>query len=222
VLRLSELEEFVMPSLSDPIHLDMLHGSYRRQEPHNLGIYGLQWGDPETRGPLKFIRDRYILPYINFDHTAIEIGPGGGRWTRYLLSFRRLYAVDYHQELLDELQKSFKTPNLIVMKNAGTDFPGIPRNSVDFVFSFGVFVHFERDTIEAYLRSLYPVVTAAANIVLQYSDKTKEPARQNLGFGGNTPSEMRHLVAQAAFSIVEENVTALPHSSIMRFRKERF
>ena len=211
-----------MPSLSDTIHLDMLHSSYRRQEPQNLGIYGLQWGDPEVSGPLKFIRDRYILPYIDFDHTAIEIGPGGGRWTRYLLSFRRLYAVDYHQELLDELQKSYKTPNLSIIKNSGADFPGISHNSVDFVFSFGVFVHLEQDIVRAYLQSLYTIVTNTANIVIQYSDKTKEAARQNLGFGNNTPSNMRHLVAQAGYTILEENVTALPHSSIMRFRKEHF
>ena len=211
-----------MPSLSDTIHLDMLNSSYRKQEPQKLGIYGLQWGDPEVNRPLKFIRDRYILPYINFDHDAVEIGPGGGRWTRYLLSFHRLYAVDYHQELLDELQKSFKIPNLTLIRNSGADFPGIPPESVDFVFSFGVFVHLEQDTIRAYFQALYPIVTDSANIVIQYSDKTKEVAKSNPGFGNNTPSDMRCLVAQTGYSILEENVTALPHSSIMRFQKHHF
>jgi phospholipid N-methyltransferase len=211
-----------MPSLSDPIHLDMLKSSYRREEPQKLGIYGLQWGDPEANPPLKFIRDRYILPYINFDHEAVEIGPGGGRWTRYLLSFRRLYAVDCHQDLLDELQKSFKTPNLTLIRNSGTDFPGIPPNSIDFVFSFGVFVHLEQDTIIAYLQALYPIVTDRATIVIQYSDKTKEAAKSNPGFGNNTPHDMRRIVAQTGYTILEENVTALAHSSIMRFQKGTF
>jgi ubiquinone/menaquinone biosynthesis C-methylase UbiE len=211
-----------MPLLSDTIHLDMLHASHRKEEPGKLGIYGLQWGDPEASGPLKFIRDRYILPYIDFDHTAVEIGPGGGRWTRYLLGFRYIYAVDYHQELLDELQKNFKTPNLRIIKNSGTNFPDIPDNSVDFVFSFGVFVHLELDIIRDYLQSLYTIVTNTANIVIQYSDKTKEAARRNSGFGNNTPSDMRHLVAETGYTILEENVTALPHSAIMRFRKKPF
>jgi hypothetical protein len=211
-----------MPSLSDTIHLDMLNSSYRRQEPWTLGLYGLQWGDPEVSGPLKFVRDRYILPHINFDHSAIEIGPGGGRWTRYLLSFRYLYAVDYHQELLDELQKNYKTPNLKIIKNSGHDFPGVPVNSVEYVFSFGVFVHLEQDTIKGYLQSLYTVVTNTANIVIQYSDKTKEPAKQNPGFGNNTPSDMRRLVAETGYTILEENVTVLPHSAIMRFQKKHF
>jgi hypothetical protein len=210
-----------MPSLTDPIHLNMLHNSHKSGEPQRLGFYGLQWGDPNCAPSLKFIRDRYILPYINFDHTAIEIGPGGGRWTRYLFSFRSLYVVDHHQELLDELIKTFKAPNLILIKNSGTNFPRIPQNSVDFVFSFGVFVHLDQDIIADYLRCLHPIVTDAANIVIQYSDKTKEDAKNNMGFSQNTLNDMRRLVIKMGYTILEENLTVLPHSSIMRFRKGR-
>ena len=39
--------------------------------------------------------------------TAVEIGPGGGRWTRYLLGFKSIYAVDYHDEVLREFAKTF-------------------------------------------------------------------------------------------------------------------
>jgi Methyltransferase domain len=209
-----------MPSLADPIHLEMLSASYKRGEPHRLGFYGLQWGDPNTASHLKFIRDRYILPYVNFDHVAMEIGPGGGRWTRYLLGFRTLYVVDYHQEMLDELVKTFRVPNLTLIKNSGSDLPGIPPDTVDFVFSFGAFVHLEQDVIRGYLQALRSVVRDSTNIVIQYSDKTKEAARHNLGFSQNTPGEMRILVQQTGYCILEENLTALPHSSIMRFRKD--
>ena len=208
-----------MPSLTDPIHLNMLESSYRSGEPQKLGLYGLQWGDPNSVPSLKFIRDTYILPYVNFDHRALEIGPGGGRWTRYLLSFRALYAVDNHQELLDELAKTFRAPNLSLIKNSGTDFPGIPEHSIDFVFSFGVFVHLELDVIREYLRCIYPLVTKLANIVIQYSDKTKEVAKNNIGFSQNTPEQMRYLVGEMGYTILEENLTVLPHSSIVRFRK---
>jgi hypothetical protein len=80
-----------MPELNSPIHLHMLQGfrSARtiprrivraiRNEIRDGGTYGSQWGDPETWAPLKFVRDRYVLPYVKPDHIAIEIGPGGGR-----------------------------------------------------------------------------------------------------------------------------------------------
>jgi len=35
--------------------------------------------------------------------TAVEIGPGGGRWTRYLLGFKSIYA----DEVLREFAKTF-------------------------------------------------------------------------------------------------------------------
>ncbi|HEU5397089.1 MAG TPA: hypothetical protein VFV81_07970, partial [Verrucomicrobiae bacterium] len=68
-------------------------------------IYGLEWGDPENSPPLQYIRDHFLLPYVRPETTVLEIGPGGGRWTRYMLPARKIYAVDFHQELLDELEK---------------------------------------------------------------------------------------------------------------------
>src|SRR5207253_9452035 len=67
--------------------------------------------------------DRYVLAYIRPEDTAVEIGPGGGRWTRYLLDFKKLYVVDYHAELLAELKKNFCKPGMEFIKNNGTDFP---------------------------------------------------------------------------------------------------
>ena len=64
-----------------------------KREVADRGIYGLEWGDPEFVEPLRFIRDRYLLPQVNNDHCAVEIGSGGGRWTRYMLGFRKLYAL---------------------------------------------------------------------------------------------------------------------------------
>jgi len=64
-------------------------------------------GRPGRLAPLKFVRDTYVLPYVKPDHTAVEIGPGGGRWTRYLLGFKSIYAVDYHDEVLREFAKTF-------------------------------------------------------------------------------------------------------------------
>jgi len=76
-----------------------------KKEIFSKDIYGLGWGDPDVIPPLRFIRDQYVFPYVNAEHNAVEIGPGGGRWTRYLLGFGKLYVVDYHSELLKELQR---------------------------------------------------------------------------------------------------------------------
>ena len=135
-----------MPNLNTTLHLEMLKRSNGRQgllirilkaikrEVADRGIYGLEWGDPEFVEPLRFIRDRYLLPHVNNDHCAVEIGSGGGRWTRYMLGFRKFYAVDYYSVLLEEIAKNVKAPNIKLIKNNGTDFPGIDDRSIDYLF----------------------------------------------------------------------------------------
>ncbi len=218
-----------MPDLRTSLHLDMLSRSRRENSfPKRIfwafrrslvrPLYGLEWGDPDIVPPLQFIRDRYVLPYVNAQHKAVEVGPGGGRWTRYLLGFETLYAVDYHRELLDELKRNFgRHRNVRFIENNGTDFPGIDGNSIDYLFSFGTFVHLEFNLIEAYLLAIKPIMKPGANIVIQYSDKTKIMAQLNDGFSENTPEKMREAVRAAGYRALEEDTTSLWHSSVIRF-----
>lgn len=220
-----------MPDLDTSLHLDMLDRFKKRnrlflrllravkREIFSKDIYGLQWGNPDFVPPLRFIRDRYVLPYVTPEHNALEIGPGGGRWTRYLLGFGKIYVVDYHSELLRELRKNFDMNNIIFIKNNGTDFPGVEEGSIDYLFSFGTFVHLDKHLIEAYLKNIKSIVKNGANIVIQYSDKTKIMAQLNKGFSDNRPEEMRQMVLNAGYKILEEDTTTLWHSSVIRFTK---
>ena len=213
-----------MPDLNTTLHVDMLRGSkvanslpVRLIRAFRRNLYGIEWGNPDVVEPLRYVRDHYLKPYLTPQHTALEIGPGGGRWTRYMLGFKQIYVVDYYAPLLDELRKNFKQKHIIPVKNHGTDFPGIPDQSVDFVFSFGTFVHLEPPIIEKYLQNLRRVIRPTANVVIHYSDMTKIMARENKGFSQNTPSEMRRMVLNAGYCILEEDLTTMWHSSIVRF-----
>jgi len=221
-----------MPDLDTHLHVDMLR-SYKEQNdfvhrvfrasravrevlsPTNL--YGLQWGDPEMQGPHVYMRDHFVLPYVKPDQVALEIGPGGGRWTRYLLGFRKLYVVDYHAELLQELQRNFNKPNMQFVVNHGTDFPGVPEHSVDFVLSIACFVHLELHLIAAYLNNIARILKPGGNVFITYSDKTKLGARMNSTFSDNTPERMRKIVTDAGFKILEEELTILWNSGTIRF-----
>jgi ubiquinone/menaquinone biosynthesis C-methylase UbiE len=220
-----------MPDLNTTLHLDMyqdyrqrnsflsrLRRAVRELRP-STQLYGLEWGDPEVFRPLKFVRDQYLLPYVNPQHTAVEIGPGGGRWTRYLLGFGQLYVVDYHAELLQELKKHFNRPNMQFVHNHGTDFPGIADDSIDFIFSFGCFVHLDAHLIEQYLKNMRRILKGTGNALIQYSDKTKIIAQTNRGFAENNPDRMRKMVMESGFRILEEDLTTMWHSSIIRFSR---
>jgi SAM-dependent methyltransferase len=221
-----------MPDLDTSVHLDMLRAYKERNsfvrrvrravrdvlrpEP----LYGLEWGDPEATPALRFVRENYVLPYVNAARIAVEIGPGGGRWTRYLLGFRHLYVVDFYPELLQELRRNFNKPNMTFIRNHGSDFPGVPEGSVDFVFSFDCFVHLDAPLIEAYLKNIRQILMPGGNVVIHYSDKTKAMARLNPAFSENTPERMRQMVLDAGFRILAEDLTTTPNSSsIIRFAR---
>ncbi|HEY3198657.1 MAG TPA: class I SAM-dependent methyltransferase [Nitrospirales bacterium] len=219
-----------MPDLNTPLHLDMWR-EHRHQNTMShrarrairqfvsRGLYGLEWGDPEVVEPLRFIRNRYVLPYVRPEEVAVEIGPGGGRWTRYLLGFRTLYVVDYHPELLAELRRTFDKPNMRFIRNGGCDFPGIQGESVDFVFTFGCFVHLDVHLIAAYLENIRRILRPGGNAVVHYSDKSKVMAQLNPDFSANTPERMRQMVSQSGFQVLEEDLTTMWHSSLIRFTR---
>jgi phospholipid N-methyltransferase len=208
-----------MPPLTTRLHIEMLQRARDLGQPAKDGLYGLQWGDPEDpQSPaLQGVRDRWLMPYVDPAATGLEIGPGGGRWTRYLLGFRQLYVVDYHAELLAELRKNFPHPHIVEILNNGNDFPAVPPASVDFVFSFGVFVHLDLDIIRAYLANLRGVIHANTQLVIQYADKDKPKAQKNKSFSNNNPRCMRAAVEEAGYRILEEDNASLDHSAIMRF-----
>ena len=59
----------------------------------------------------------------------MDIGWGGGRWTRYLLGFKTVYAIDYYEQLLSEFRKTFnRHKHVKPIKNNGADFPGVALN----------------------------------------------------------------------------------------------
>jgi len=54
-------------------------------------------------------------------------------------------------------------------------------------------------------------------VVIQYSDKTKIMAQVNKSFSENNPDTMRRIIVDCGFKLMEEDLTTLPHSSIVRF-----
>jgi SAM-dependent methyltransferase len=183
----------------------------------NKSIYGYEWGDPNSRDILMRVRDRFILPYVDRERTALEIGPGGGRWTQFLTAFRKLYLVDLNDCFFETLKRRYPDEHVQCLRTSGSELPGIEDGSLDFIFSYGAFVHIDPADIEGYLDSIRRKLAPSGVVVLHYSDKTKPLGLKEVAFSYNTPDLMRSLVRHYEFSVVEEDLTTLPHSSMIRF-----
>jgi SAM-dependent methyltransferase len=111
------------------------------------------WGTSEAQWFGAILpRIRECLPA----ETILEIGPGFGRWTYYLKYYcQELWIVDRATDCIDACRRRFAANSHVKCYfNDGLSLSMIPKDSVDFVFSFDSFVHTNRQVVEAYLGEL--------------------------------------------------------------------
>jgi SAM-dependent methyltransferase len=95
-------------------------------------------------------RIRRFLPCRNL----LEIAPGFGRWTQYLIPFtENLTGVDLNTDCIDYCNKRFEE-GYKFYKNDGKDLSFVPNDTIDFVFSFDSLVHVNIEVLESYLNQL--------------------------------------------------------------------
>jgi ubiquinone/menaquinone biosynthesis C-methylase UbiE len=125
--------------------------------PAQGGEWSTVWGGVETHWYATILpRIRKFLP----TGTVLEIAPGYGRWTGYLLSTcDRYFGVDLAEACVTACKQRYSTAtHATFFSNDGKSLPMIADSSVDFVFSFDSLVHVEADVIDAYMLELSRVL----------------------------------------------------------------
>jgi SAM-dependent methyltransferase len=181
--------------------------------------FGDRWGDPETFEPLLHVRQRFLEPYFDESQTVLEIGSGGGRWTQYLARAAHLIVVEYNEEAFGYLARRFPTANLTTYRTRGFEMHGIPDASVDFVFTFDVFVHLEPEGIGAYLHEIERVLRPGGTAVVHYGDVRKDIALHNPGFSRMTRAKMEELIAETGLRVVDHDDLIMFHSNLVALRR---
>src|SRR5579885_3628330 len=103
---------------------------------------------------------------------VVEIAPGYGRWTAYLLPHCGNYTgFDLAQKCIDACNKRFSANrNAKFSITDGTTLPGIKDSSVDFLFSFDSLVHVEIEIIEGYLKEMSRVLAKDGVAFIHHSN----------------------------------------------------
>ena len=135
--------------------------------------YGMEWGNPSAHPQLKPVISRYIHPLLTTATDAVEIGSGGGRWSQYIWD-----RVPWKVWLVDATHASEiaicghfreqvpKSVRFVVSPDGEMD--EIPKKSVDVVFSFDTFVHFDESLVRAYIESIGRVLKPRGILILHY------------------------------------------------------
>jgi cyclopropane fatty-acyl-phospholipid synthase-like methyltransferase len=176
-------------------------------------------------GDLPKVITYYIKPYIANDTVALEIGSGGGRWTQYMLQARELILVDLNAQFFPYLKQRFEQveSKLRFYQTKGYELDGIEADCVDFIFSFGTFVHIDPEGIDLYFDQIKRVMKPGAIGVIHYADRSKKFFRDKepgyLGFSDMNAGKMEGLLSKHSLNLREHNVTLLNHSNIVVFQK---
>lgn len=103
----------------------------------------------------------------------LEIAPGAGRWTRFLLPMTRAgyLGIDLSVECVDRCRDRFRDVSWARFEsNDGLSLAAAPDESFDFVFSFDSLVHVELDVLESYVPQIVRKLRRGGAAFLHHSN----------------------------------------------------
>lgn len=132
--------------------------------------------------------ETFIDPYLGPEIDMLEVGPGFGRWTEFMIGrVRSLTLVDVSPTCIKECEDRFSDSrtcmNLLV--NDGSSLP-IDDESVDVIWSFASFVHVDEPEIDAYLGEFRRVLRPGGKFFVHHAGwlagtPVLAPASEHLG-----------------------------------------
>ena len=170
------------------------------------------------------LKNEMLLKYIKNDSTTLEIGPGGGRWTEELQKLvKDLIIADISKKCLDICKERFKSKSNIEYNLIDKRLDFIEDNTIDYVWSYDVFVHINPSDVERYIEDIQRVLKPGGCAVIHHSGTyplykgNKEAWRAYLG-----KKQFANLVTKHGMKIIEQNETLvhLPGDVITVFAKQ--
>ncbi len=141
--------------------------AHKRAE--NINILGDEWGTPHD---VDTIANMFLFPYLSPSTTALEVGVGGGRIAnRVAPRVKMLHAFDISSKMLTKAE-DFLSSHTNIQFNL-LNSPSLPEeftNSIDFAYSFDVFVHLDIHTIWRYFKEIYRVLKPGGHAFLHTSN----------------------------------------------------
>lgn len=142
-------------------HLRSLYNAY------DWSQRGEEWTRDDTWK--QSVVDELLVPFVPSGAVAVEIGPGGGRWTEYLQRrASRLYLIDVAEKAIRLCHARFATcDNIEYILGDGRSI-AVPSASIDVIWSFDVFVHVNPLDARAYIAEFDRVLKPGGRAVVHH------------------------------------------------------
>src|SRR6516165_1074738 len=152
------------------------------------------WGGSEAQwfGSL-YPRLHRVLPATRI----LEIAPGFGRWTKFVLPLCQNYlGIDLSLTCVRACQEIFAAAtHAVFFQNEGLSLDRAPAESFDLVFSFDSLVHSELDVLDHYLPQILQKLAPAGVAFIHHSNF--------LGFGENISNPHFRATTVSADNVAE-------------------
>ena len=174
---------------------------------------GDEWNEPERIGlnvPASEIvphLDKTVFePFFGKCDTILEIGAGGGRFSEILLpKCKNLIVTDTSETMMTLLKKRFAGNNNIeYMLLDGSGLSEVKDNTIDAVFSYGVFVHIQHWDIYNYLTEFRRVLRSGGKIIIQHANTFSEMGWQK--FLLDVPRSVNRHRPKNSFTVMNEQI----------------
>lgn len=186
---------------------------------HHWSRDGHEWSVPWGSAGDQWVNTIYpriftLLPA----ESILEIAPGRGRWTSYLLNYTAHYTgIDIAEPLVAHLQRIFgplpMRPKFLL--GDGFKLHPIPDNSIGLVFSFDSLVHVELETIASYAFEIARVLMPGGYAFIHHSNLGEYVQNGKLNITGVSGGRGVTVTAEAASAAFREaGLVPLVHEKI--------
>jgi len=153
------------------------------------------------------IAQNFIYRYAKNKSIVLEIGPGHGRWTEYILkNAKKIILVDLSPNCIEYCKNKFsRFKNISYFVNDGKSLDFLDDNSVDFVWSYDSLVHIEGDVIKIYFHQFHRILKKGGIAIIHHAGKNDKllPIARFLSIFGKVGNVIK---AQILFRKIKQGV----------------
>lgn len=163
----------------------------------------------------------YLVPHVPEGCTALEIGPGGGRWTEFLQQrASQLFVLDVSERAIAICKERFAMAlNIQYLIGTGGDI-ALPDRSVDAIWSYDVFVHINPVDTRSYFREFARILRPGGYAVIHHPGlPTSNAIRRQAWRSDVTDDMVRNFATANRLEIVsqtQQHIKATDMITIMR------
>jgi SAM-dependent methyltransferase len=164
--------------------------------------------------------ERFYFPHVTPEAVVLELGPGTGRYTRFLVGrARHMILVDYSTVVGSFLEKYLAGKGSFEIQTIDKPLlDGVANGTVDFAMANGVFEHLDPEESLWFLQEFFRVLRPGGTAALNFNNIMAPGGMQHLvamrGRPGNRcifryyhPEAMERLAEEAGFEVTGTDTT---------------